>query len=508
MHVRFHILNCNKCLGNQAQKRRDFTRFLEEAKESSIDDKDVLCWRRYAQLTYDVFRSDTLEELHRTLGLKPQNVIAFEKTQQTMRPAYFICLDEETESVLMIFRGTKSFSDLITDLHCSSIRHKHGYCHKGILIAAQWFNNNRFIKQILHRTLELYPNYKLRLLGHSLGGGTAAILSTLWHDGEFPGVKSYAFACPPVLSLFLADECADYVTSFVNGDDFVTRLSMTAIEELRRDVSEYPWKEEMMRDIQNSTIVKFATGVKSYASGIFSRSVGLFKSGAAYYSGTTTMDTTGASINSDEIVAAVVDTKVVAAVVDTTVPTMIPTTDTETLAQNRKDDQYKEIYPSLPLDEKELDEVSFSEDSSPSSFVDVSFPPTDADTSSESSSPIKTPTKRRKRSKGKKRDQEQNKAHFIINDYENLVVSLFPAGKIYQIRAIDGQVYIKRARQEEYTKIILSESWKEDHRMIHYQNNLLAFPIGKELAVHESTQEDNVPSTPTGSDFVHLSTQE
>jgi hypothetical protein len=456
-------------IGSQAQKKRDFTKYIAESTETVIEDETLLLWRRYAQITYSVFR-DPLEELQRTPNLKMQNVIAFDKTQQTMRPAYFICVDEETESVLVIFRGTKSFSDLITDLHCSSIRHKYGYCHKGMLIAAQWFYNNRFIKQILHRTLELYPDYKLRLLGHSLGGGTAAILSTLWREQEFPTVKSYAFACPPILSNFLAGECADYVTSFVNGDDFVVRLSMTAIEELRKDVSEYPWKEEMMRDIQNTAIVKFASGVKSYASGIFSRGVGLVKAGASYAYGT--VETVPTSINGEQLV----QINAVPSAPESS-PVRLPPAPVE------------EMYPSIPLEEKELDDV-VSDSSSPSSIVQVSF----TEVNSGESSP-KDPNRKRRR-KGKTSDADQ--AHFIINEYENLVVSLFPAGKIYQIRLIEDKVHIKNAKQEEYTKIILSESWKEDHRMIHYQNNLLAYPTKKELATHEE-----LPNSPT--DFIHLS---
>jgi hypothetical protein len=346
---------------NQAQKLRNFKKFIAEAQQSRIDDSDVEIWRRYAQLTYSVFR-DSLEDLQRTLGLKPQNVIAFDKTQQTMRPAYFICLDQVTESVLVIFRGTKTFSDLITDLHCSSIVHRNGYCHKGILIAAQWFNNNRFIKQILHRTLELYPNYKLRLLGHSLGGGTAAILSTFWREGEFPHVRSYAFACPPVLSQSLAEECADYVTSFVNGDDFVTRLSMTAIEKLRKDVSKYPWKEEMMRDIQNSAIVKFASGVKNYASGIFSKGVGLIRSGAAYYTGSTSTATDISSTNSEKDV----------------ITRMTTTTESEILSHNRKsrmvENQIDKIYPTIQHnDDKELNEITFIEGDSPNTIVQLQY---------------------------------------------------------------------------------------------------------------------------------------
>ncbi|KAL0481511.1 hypothetical protein AKO1_011282 [Acrasis kona] len=437
---------------NQAQKKRDFKKFIQESNTTYIDPNDLSTWQRYAQLSFHAFKVP-LTELQEQFQI--HNVVAFDKTQQTMRPAYFICVDELTKSVLVIFRGTKSFSDLITDLHCSSIRHNHGYCHKGILIASQWFNNNRFIKQILHRTLEMYPQYELRLLGHSLGGGTAAILASFWHQNEFPHVRAYSYACPPVLSHFLADECGEYVTSFINGDDVVTRLSMTAIEELRRDVSHYPWREEMMRDIQNSSIVKFATNVKSYASGLLSRSMGFLKNN--YYN-------QQGMVNTLEDM----DPVVVASVIPQPHVTIVPVDQPIV----KEAGEYADVYPGLPLGEYE--ELSETQNRSRSDSVDSDFG--DLSLSGGVTTPTNSNTSKKK-GKIRKDVSDQNRAHFIINDYENLVVSLYPAGKIFQIRNIEGKVYLKRAKQEEYTKIILSETWKEDHRMLHYKDNLLNYQI-------------------------------
>ena len=437
---------------SKGRMKRDFSDFILESQMEKIPSSDVEVWRHYARLTYQVFR-DTLEDIPRNTKLELHNIIAYDRTQQAMRPGYFLCVDEFTKSILVIFRGTKSFSDILTDLHCSSIRYRHGYCHKGILTAAQYFDSNKFIKEVVKRTLDHHPGYKLRLLGHSLGGGTAAILSTMWKK-DFPDIHCYAFACPPVLSQMLSDECADYVTTFVNGDDFVTRLSMTAVHVLRKEVQDYPWKEEMMKDIQNSMIGKFATGVKNYASGLFS-GFGLFG---------------GKKQEQEQIEQAIVESK--------------------KEEQEIKEEREKEEMEISQAIEESKRLTSFGDDTSNNSLdvettslnyssAEDSQGTIEENTSASSSGTangeegISSPSK--KKTKKPKPPQE---SPLIINDFENLVVTLVPPGCVYQIRNINGKVYIKKAKQEEISSIILSDSYKEDHRMINYLCNLDAFETG------------------------------
>ncbi|EFC44212.1 predicted protein [Naegleria gruberi] len=434
---------------SKGKMKRDFTQFKLESDLERLPASNVEVWRHYARLTYQVFR-DSIEDIPRNTRLELHKIIAYDRTQQAMRPGYFLCVDDYTKSVLVIFRGTKSFSDILTDLHCSSIRYKHGYCHKGILTAAQYFDSNKFIKEVVKRTLEHHPGYKLRLLGHSLGGGTAAILSTMWKK-DFPDIHCYAFACPPVLSQILADECADYVTSFVNGDDFVTRLSMTAVHELRKEVQNYPWKEEMMKDIQNSTLGKFAAGVKNYASGLFS---GLF----------------GGSKKAD-VVEPIIEVK------KDVIKTEPITTNITTISTGEDAKRIEYDQSNSSMEDQDISSSSNADDvqstDEPLSSISQS---TNDDVFPSSGSTVK-----RKVSKKPKRNPD---SPLIINDYENLVVTLFPAGCVYQIRNIDDTVYIKKANKEDITSIILSDSYKEDHRMINYLCNLDAYnPITTESSV-------------------------
>lgn len=64
--------------------------------------------------------------------------------------------------------------------------------------------------------------YELRLVGHSLGGSTAALLALMLRrlGDEQLGfssqlIKAVTIASPPCVSEKLASECADYITTLV-----------------------------------------------------------------------------------------------------------------------------------------------------------------------------------------------------------------------------------------------------------------------------------------------------
>ena len=83
-----------------------------------------------------------------------------------------------------------------------------------------------------------YEGYRLRVVGHSLGAGCAAMLSVLLRP-KYPTIRCLAFSPPGcVFSENLADECSTWVTSYVLDDDIVSRLSIESFEDLRNDVLE------------------------------------------------------------------------------------------------------------------------------------------------------------------------------------------------------------------------------------------------------------------------------
>lgn len=162
-------------------------------------------------------------------------------------PPFFVAIDYGKRSIVISIRGTLSLEDILTDLNASeeilplNPPREDWFTHKGILEAAinikQQLEDRGLIEQALNHSFEKGSNsYDLVILGHSLGGGTAAILALLLKE-SYPSVKCYAFAPPGgLMSQPVMEYSKSFVTSLVLGKDVVTRLGLHQMEELRSDL--------------------------------------------------------------------------------------------------------------------------------------------------------------------------------------------------------------------------------------------------------------------------------
>ena len=92
---------------------------------------------------------------------------------------------------------------LAVDIICDQVPYLDGFAHRGILSGA-----NRIMtegKETLKKAFEQHPDYRLVLTGHSLGAGTAILISLGFlnniYANDFPNVKEVkciALAPPPV----------------------------------------------------------------------------------------------------------------------------------------------------------------------------------------------------------------------------------------------------------------------------------------------------------------------
>jgi sn1-specific diacylglycerol lipase len=91
---------------------------------------------------------------------------------------------------------------------------------------------------MLEKALSLYPDYDFVITGHSLGAGLAVLVGAKLR-AYYPNLKVYAFATPNGL---LTREAAKYTEQFVFtvviGDDFVARMSLEAVENLKIGILE------------------------------------------------------------------------------------------------------------------------------------------------------------------------------------------------------------------------------------------------------------------------------
>ena len=165
---------------------------------------------------------------------------------------YAITVDDAWRSVVITIRGTLSLDDAVADLairpvlldilaeryDCESARGE--FSHNGCLAIADYIYRDLIEQGILENLLvgenAECSGYTLRVVGHSLGAGVAAVLATFLRP-QYPSLRCLAFSPPGcVFSRRLANECKDYVTSYVLGDDVVPRLGLASMENLRHEL--------------------------------------------------------------------------------------------------------------------------------------------------------------------------------------------------------------------------------------------------------------------------------
>lgn len=132
--------------------------------------------------------------------------------------------------------------DILTDLSAESetldleCEVKDCLAHKGISQAARYVYRRLINDGILSQAFSLAPEYRLVIVGHSLGAGAAALLSIMLRKSH-PEVRCYAFSPPRgLLSKSLYEYSKNFTVSIVLGKDVIPRLSVTTFEDLKKRI--------------------------------------------------------------------------------------------------------------------------------------------------------------------------------------------------------------------------------------------------------------------------------
>jgi hypothetical protein len=161
--------------------------------------------------------------------------------KQMYKPAYAVMVDDATSTVVVAIRGTANIRDALTDLVCEPRQMTHGELPVGAVNAkyvhdGMWRAATRLAKDLaptVWKELEERPNHKLMVIGHSLGAGTAGLLTLIWRPLLGDRVTGVGFAMPQTLDDAAARAAeAEGVTSVLLGDDLVPRLSLRSVLDL------------------------------------------------------------------------------------------------------------------------------------------------------------------------------------------------------------------------------------------------------------------------------------
>ncbi|RRT41803.1 hypothetical protein B296_00057529 [Ensete ventricosum] len=207
--------------------------------------------------------------------LRERNIVKFIKTSSLLRPGYYIGIDTRNKQVIFGIRGTHNVYDLITDIVSSSnqeVSFEGFSTHFGTAEAARWYLHHEL--GTVRKLLEKHKDYKLRLVGHSLGGAAAALLAIMLRKqaadklGFDPDIVSaVGFGTPPCVSKELAENCASYVTTVVLQDDIIPRLSIVSLTRLRNEILETDWMSVLGKEDWKG-IVDLVTNAKQVVSSV------------------------------------------------------------------------------------------------------------------------------------------------------------------------------------------------------------------------------------------------
>ncbi|CAK9150022.1 unnamed protein product [Ilex paraguariensis] len=218
---------------------------------------------------------DNAASLARNSMLRESNVVKFVRNSSVLRPGYYIGVDTRKKLVILGIRGTHTVYDLITDIVSSSSEEVtfEGYsAHFGTAEAARWFLSHEM--GTIKKCLEKHKGFRLRLVGHSLGGATASLLAIMLRKKSFEElgfspdiVSAVGYATPPCVSRELAENCSDYVTTLVMQDDIIPRLSVASLTRLRNEILQTDWMSVFEKEDWR-TIIDLVTNAKQFVSSV------------------------------------------------------------------------------------------------------------------------------------------------------------------------------------------------------------------------------------------------
>ncbi|GMH44022.1 hypothetical protein BSKO_11956 [Bryopsis sp. KO-2023] len=252
-----------------AHGKRSNLRSLCGGEASKMKD-DLLVLRRLLLYSQNLkfSRPVLLQEVWSELDLKPEDFLIYQPKAAVLKPAYVLVKDEKLKSVVLAVRGTHSVKDIFTSLTGACKPHHMvssdgvvlGHSHFGMLAGARWILKET--APTIEAALAANPGYTLRITGHSMGGGAAAML-TMIIRAQYPSfgdAHCTSFACPGCMTLEIAKSCSDYVTTVVYGTDVVPTLSPAALDLLREDVAQSSWAHAFRKDVRSSNVVQAVEG--------------------------------------------------------------------------------------------------------------------------------------------------------------------------------------------------------------------------------------------------------
>ncbi|CAM0877638.1 unnamed protein product [Alopecurus aequalis] len=181
-------------------------------------------------------------------GYSQEDILIHKSRARLMQPSFALVCDKKAKCFLLFIRGAISTKERLTAAASVEVPFHHivlndgkienvilGYAHCGMLAAARWIANLAIPH--LRNAVREFPDYHVKVIGHSMGAGIGAILTYILREQyDFTSCTCLAFGPAACITWELAESGKDFITSLVNRDDVVPAFSKVSIESLRSEV--------------------------------------------------------------------------------------------------------------------------------------------------------------------------------------------------------------------------------------------------------------------------------
>ncbi|KAF0896202.1 hypothetical protein E2562_019688 [Oryza meyeriana var. granulata] len=236
--------------------------------EGPVARQELIALLRYLRLL--MFFAKKPYEVFLEFGGYGQSEILIRKSKaRVMKPSFTVVRDGSTKSFILFIRGATSVKDRLTAATAAEVPFHHlvlkegrvsnvvvGHAHCGMVAAARWIADQAI--PCLNRAVEQFPDYRIKIIGHSMGAGIAAILTyMLREDKKMSSSSCIAFGPAACMTWDLAESGKEFVTTVVNRNDLVPSFGKVSAANLHTEVMGSSWAHDLQEQIQQTRILGF-----------------------------------------------------------------------------------------------------------------------------------------------------------------------------------------------------------------------------------------------------------